>query len=75
MPRLIVFFFVSLPLLAQQAPVPPGGVVAPPRNLKILAADDTLIDAMQGFNEALGVQCNYCHMPGDFASDANARTG
>lgn len=73
MPRLTVFFLVLLPLVAQQASVPPGGVVAPPRNLKILAADDTLIYAMQGFNEALGVQCTYCHVPGDFASDTNAR--
>lgn len=73
MQRLTVFLFVSLPLLAQQAAVPPAGVVAPPRNLKILAADDTLIDAMQGFNEALGVQCTYCHVAGDFASDTNAR--
>jgi hypothetical protein len=73
MPRLTVFLLVSLPLLAQQSPVPPGGIAAQPRNLKILVADDTLMDAMQGFNEALGVQCNYCHVPGDFASDANAR--
>ena len=67
---MVLFFLMASALLAQQAPVAPGGVVAPPTNLKILPKDDTLIDAMQGFNEALGVQCTYCHVPGDFASDA-----
>src|SRR6202035_4102432 len=61
-----------LPLFAQRATAPGGGV-APPKNLKILAADGDLIDAMQGFNEALGVQCAYCHVPGDFAADTNPR--
>jgi hypothetical protein len=28
---------------------------------------------MRGFNEALGVQCTYCHVQGDFASDANPK--
>jgi len=56
-------------LFAQQAP-PGGGGCRSAKNLKILAADDTLMDAMQGFNEALGVQCVYCHVPGDFASTA-----
>lgn len=53
----------------------PAAAAAPPKNLKILAADGDLIDAMRGFNEALGVQCTYCHVAGDFASDGNARKG
>ena len=28
---------------------------------------------MRNFNQALGVQCTYCHMEGDFASDANPK--
>ena len=28
---------------------------------------------MQGFNEALGVQCTYCHVQGDFAADTNSK--
>lgn len=63
---------IAFPLLAQRATAP-AAVVAPPKNLKILAADGDLIDAMQAFNEALGVQCAYCHVPGDFAADGNPR--
>jgi hypothetical protein len=43
----------------------------PGKNLKILAADGDLMNAMGGFNEALGVQCVYCHVAGDFAADDN----
>jgi len=49
-------------LFAQQAPPGRRRLSLRP-DLKILAADDTLMDAMQGFNEALGVQCVYCHVP------------
>ena len=38
-----------------------------------LAADADLMDTMRDFNAALGVQCDYCHTPGDFSSDANPR--
>ena len=51
---------------AQQAKAP-----APPKNLKLIPANVDLSDVMLGFNEALGVQCTYCHVAGDFASDAN----
>jgi hypothetical protein len=51
----------------------PAAVAAAPKNLKILAADGDLMDAMRGFNEALGVQCVYCHVAGDFAADGNSR--
>jgi len=44
---------------------------ATPKNLKILTADPDLLDTMRGFNEALGVQCAYCHVAGDFASDSD----
>jgi len=71
--RKIAFVFVAGMLFAQGQAPRPAGVVAPPKNLKILPADDTMMDAMRGFNEALGVQCVYCHVQGDFASDANPR--
>src|SRR5258708_34926356 len=69
--RLAAFFLPAGSLFAQ-APGPTA-VVAPPKNLQILAADDTMMDAMRLFTEALGVQCVYCHVAGDFASDANPR--
>ena len=39
-----------------------------PKNLKLLAADTDIRFVMQSFNEALGVQCTFCHMEGDFAA-------
>ena len=43
-----------------------------PKNLKLIPATGVdLMDVMRGFNEALGVQCTYCHVAGDFASDDN----
>lgn len=53
-------------LFAQEAKAP-----APPKNLKLIPANVDLRDVMLGFNEALGVQCTFCHVAGDFASDAN----
>jgi hypothetical protein len=64
---------ISVPLLAQQ----PGGrgTVPPPapKNLKLLAANSDIRFIMQNFNEALGVQCTYCHVEGDFAADNNPK--
>jgi hypothetical protein len=47
---------------------------APGRNLQVLPADipqPRLIGIMRSWGQALGVQCSYCHVPGNFASDAN----
>jgi hypothetical protein len=57
--------------LARCLSAQPAAVSAPAKNLKLIPANVDLTDVMRGFNDALGVQCNYCHVPGDFASDAN----
>jgi len=44
-----------------------------PTNPKILSQDVNLLRVMQSFNAGLGVQCTYCHVAGDFASDANPK--
>ena len=64
-------FLLSLQLVAQQ----PGGGAAPPtpKNLKILAPTTDIRFTMQNFNAALGVQCTFCHVQGDFPSDANPK--
>ncbi len=57
----------------------PGGQRAPfaPKNLKVLSPDTNIIQTMRGFEQALGVQCGFCHAQdpethrNDFASDAN----
>lgn len=53
--------------LAQDAPkaAPPA-----PKNLKLIKPSD-IRTMMPAFRTALGVQCNFCHVQGDFASDEN----
>lgn len=41
-----------------------------PKNLKLLPPD-RVMPAMMAFKAALGVECNFCHVQGDFASDEN----
>jgi molybdate transport system substrate-binding protein len=50
-----------------------GAAVNPPKNLKLLAANTDIRFVMEAFNEALGVQCTYCHVQGDFAADTNPK--
>jgi hypothetical protein len=73
---LCLLFVSSVSLLAQRggrggadAGPPPG----PPKNLKILPADVNIQQTMGAFRTALGVQCTYCHIQGDFASDDNPK--
>jgi len=73
---LCLLFICSISLLAQrgrgggEAPVIPPG---PPKNLRILPADVNIQQTMGAFRTALGVQCTYCHVQGDFASDDNPK--
>ncbi len=52
---------------------PAGPPPGPPKNLKILPADVNIVQVMGTFRSALGVQCGYCHVQGDFASDTNPK--
>lgn len=40
------------------------------RNLKVLKSSDNLLEVMRTFNISLREECNFCHTPPDFASDA-----
>jgi hypothetical protein len=46
-----------------------------PKNLKILTGEsgEQVIMTMRAFRTALGVQCTFCHVQGDFASDDNPK--
>lgn len=39
-------------------------------NLRVLKSGDNLLDVMRTFNVSLREECNFCHTPPDFASDA-----
>ncbi|HTR38272.1 MAG TPA: c-type cytochrome [Bryobacteraceae bacterium] len=53
------------------------GPMPPPKNLQILKGESgpELINTMRAFRTALGVQCTFCHVQGDFASDDNPMKG
>ena len=59
--------------LAATALVAAQGGAAPARNLRVLTPDVDIQRVMTRFNAALGVQCAYCHVANDFASDANPK--
>jgi len=72
--RLILAIALVLPLclVAQEKK---KGPPPEPKNLKVLTGDSgaQVIQAMRAFRTALGVECSYCHVQGDFASDENPK--
>jgi Photosynthetic reaction centre cytochrome C subunit len=44
-----------------------------PKNLKVLPPDTNIRATMMAFAGALGQQCFFCHVQGDFASDENPK--
>ncbi len=83
-----LFLTTALILSAQQPPAPPaagqqppaqqgrGGGGRGPQNLMVLPSNTTqqqLLPTMEMFEVSLGVQCTFCHVQGNFASDDNMR--
>jgi len=77
--RLLVAVAILLPVCALSQDAPKKG---PPemKNLKLLTGQTRpqVIETMNSFRVALGVQCTNCHVPGqggppDFASDENPK--
>ena len=74
---LLVWLLLALPSLSigqePAAPAPPPsehkGAPHVPKNLKILKPEEVRA-AMGSFVSGLGVKCGFCHVQGDFASDA-----
>jgi hypothetical protein len=72
--RLVVAIsLLAWSLVAQQpaAKQPPAN----PTNLKVLktASGAEVIQIMHTFTTGLGVQCTYCHVAGNYASDENPK--
>jgi photosynthetic reaction center cytochrome c subunit len=71
----VVLLLVPVCLSAQEKGGKGPNPFATPKNLKILTGDtpDQLRTTMRAFTAALGVQCAFCHVQGDFASDDNPK--
>jgi len=69
--RILLPMLFATCLFAQQPQDGRGQRQMPaPKNLKVLKVEPAqLIPIMRTFTAGLGVQCNYCHVQGDFASD------
>ena len=70
----VVLLFVPVCLSAQEKEGKKGPPPTP-KNLKILTGEsgEQVIMTMRAFRTALGVQCTFCHVMGDFASDDNPK--
>jgi hypothetical protein len=69
----ILLMIVPLVLLASVSQDPPQKKGPPaPKNLKVLKPED-VGRVMRGMMPGLGVQCTFCHVQGDFASDENPK--
>ena len=74
--RFLLTLLLVVPLCAQEPPAAPkqARTPQPPKNLKVLKVPPTDIRAtMQSYRLGLGVQCDFCHVKGDFASDENPK--
>jgi hypothetical protein len=72
---MITAAFLFLPLCAQEKKDTSTLPIPDPTNLKILKVT-TGVDVgqiMRTFSSGLGVQCSYCHIEGNFASDDNPK--
>ena len=71
----VALLLVPVCLSAQEKGGKGPGPFASPKNLKILTGEtpEQLRTTMRAFTTALGVQCAYCHVQGDFASDDNPK--
>jgi hypothetical protein len=72
------FLLVLAPLCAQEKAAPKAAPkeVPAPTNLKVLAKTTTgpeVRQIMRTFTNGLGVQCGYCHVAGNNASDENPK--
>jgi hypothetical protein len=65
---------IAVPLCAQEPPAAPKQARPAPKNLKVLKVPPVDIRTTMGaYRVALGVQCDFCHVKGDFASDENPK--
>jgi hypothetical protein len=69
-----ILFLATTFLLAQDAaPKKGGGGGMPHKNLKVLPDGPTIGPTMRSYTVALGQNCQFCHVQGDFSKDDNPK--
>jgi hypothetical protein len=68
----LLFISLSFSLSAQDK-AKGKGKGGPPQNVKVLDPTSDIRATMQTFTAGLGVMCTFCHVQGDFPSDANPK--
>jgi photosynthetic reaction center cytochrome c subunit len=76
--RVLVTLLFLMPLCAQppqDAPKKGGGGGRAPQNVKVLKLEPgaNIGQIMRTYTAGLGVQCTFCHVQGNFASDENPK--
>jgi hypothetical protein len=71
----VTALLLLLPLAAQEKQEDTKRQVPNPTNLKVLkvGTGQEVRQIMRTFTAGLGVQCNYCHVQGNFVSDDNPK--
>lgn len=67
--RLLIVVLAFLSCLALYAQSSSGAAIPAPKNLQVLPPGADIHSTMASFREGLGVNCSFCHVQGDFASD------
>lgn len=72
---LFAFLIISVALFGQEKKEQGQKEVPKPTNLKVLQTTNgaEVRQIMRTFTVGLGVQCTYCHVQGNFASDDNPK--
>jgi photosynthetic reaction center cytochrome c subunit len=68
-----ILFLATTFLLAQDAAPKKGGGGMPHKNLKVLPDGPTIGPTMRSFTVALGQNCTFCHVQGDWSKDDNPK--
>ncbi|MGA3188542.1 MAG: c-type cytochrome [Bryobacteraceae bacterium] len=70
-----ISLLASLPMLAQENQDKGKRPMPPPTNLKVLKVTSgaEVNQIMHTFTTGIGVQCVFCHVQGNFASDENPK--
>ena len=76
--RLLILPIIGLlllPVSAQEKQHPQRVEIPDPTNLKVLKLEkgSDIAQVMHTFAVGLGVECSYCHVDGNFASDQNPK--